>query len=329
MIVVTGATGHIGNVLVRALLARGAPVRVLLLPGEDLTPLAGMNVERVTGDVCDVASLNDGFEGADTVFHLAGIISISPGQRKLMQRVNVQGAHNIVEACLKNRIRRLVYTSSVHAFEESPHGNVICETFDIDVSLVVGDYGKSKARSTAEIVNGMKQGLDTVVVFPSGVIGPYDYKGSEMGQLILDYAGRKLPAYIDGAYDFVDVRDVADGLIGAAEKGRSGEGYLLTGEMIQVQEILSIMQGLTGIPPPSFKVPFWLARLAARFTPLHYGLTHAKPRFTSYSLHVLRSNCQFNNEKARRELGFAPRPIRQSIADSYNWFKETGRLTTP
>jgi len=326
MIVVTGATGHIGNVLVRELLARGKPVRVVLPPNEDCAPIAGLTLERVTADVRDPESLVAAFAGADSVFHLAGIISISPGQARLMQQVNVIGVRNVVQACLKNRVRRLIYTCSVHAFAESRHGTAICETFEIDVSRVVGDYGKSKARGLAEMVNGMKQGLDTVIVFPSGVIGPNDYKGSEMGQLILDYARRKLPAYVDGEYDFVDVRDVAAGLIGAAERGRPGEGYILTGEIVPVREILSIMQSLTGIPPPGLKIPFWLARLAALFTPLHYRFTGAKPRFTSYSLHVLQSNCRFNNEKARRELGFNPRPLRQTIADTYNWFKETGRL---
>ena len=329
MIVVTGATGHIGNVLVRQLLSRGEKVRVLIPPAEDITPLDGLKVEMVGGDVRKIDSLIPALEGGDMVYHLAGIISILPGKSRLLYQVNVVGTQNIVEACLKTGVKRLVYTSSIHAIEEPPHGTIIDETFPYNPDKVPKGYGRSKAQATLAVLKGVKHGLNAVIVCPTGVTGPYDYKISEMGQLIIDFVNGDLKAYVDGAYDFVDVRDVATGIILAGEKGRSGESYILSGEQITVRVLLLMLQELTGVKAPSLKVPIWLARIAAKVTPLYYRLTRTKPRFTTYSIDVLCSNSLISSEKARRELGFSTRPIRESIADSVLWFKETGRLSPP
>ncbi|MGQ9779241.1 MAG: NAD-dependent epimerase/dehydratase family protein [Bacillota bacterium] len=167
-------------------------------------------------------------------------------------------------------------------------------------------------------------GLDAVIVFPSGVIGPYDYRLSEMGGFILDYLRGRVKVYTDGAYDFTDVRDVARGLVAAGEKGRRGEGYLLTGEVITVRGLMDLLHRLTGIKPPSLRVPRWLARAAAVFSPLYYTFARTRPRFTSYALHVLGSNCRMDSSKARRELGYSPRPLAESVADTIKWFMEMG-----
>jgi dihydroflavonol-4-reductase len=324
--VVTGATGHIGNVLCRTLAAQGRPVRAVVLPSEDLSPIQGIRLETLVADVRDPASLEQAFAGADTLFHLAGLISISPGQRRLMHNVNVLGTRNVVQAALKARVRRLVYTSSVHAFVAPPFDTATDESTLIDPFQALGDYDRSKAQATHEVMAGALQGLDAVMVFPSGVLGPYDFRVSEMGQLILDFVRRKLRAYIDGAYDFADVRDVAQGLVLAAEKGRRGQGYLLTGNVITVREILATLHELTGIRPPQVCLPYWFARAVSRLTPIYYRLNRQKPRFTTYSLDVLHSNSRMDCSKACRELGYAPRPARESIADSLEWFREAGML---
>jgi dihydroflavonol-4-reductase len=326
LVTITGATGHIGNVLARRLATEGRKVRALVLPGEDLTPIQGIPLEIIWGDVRDPGSLDQAFAGAGTVFHLAGLISISPGQRKLMHETNVLGTRNVCQAAIKARVRRLVYASSVHAFVESALATTLNESTAIDPTRALGDYGRSKARATQEVLAAALQGLSAVIVFPSGVIGPYDFKGSEMGQLVLDFVRRRLSAYIDGAYDFVDVRDVADGLVLAAEKGRVGEGYLLTGHIISVRSILETLHELTGIKLPRVRLPYWFARATSRLTPLYYRLNHRKPRFTTYSLDVLRSNCRMDCSKACQELGFTRRPVRESLADSLQWFREAGML---
>jgi len=326
MVVVTGATGHIGNVLVRELVRRGQKVRAVAHPLETTEAIAGLDVGVVRADVCDGASLVPAFSGADIVYHLAGIVTISEGQSRLLHEVNVLGTRNVGMACLKAGVRRLVYTSSVHAIEVPPHGTPLCETTEFRPDALDGDYARSKAGASIEIQKCVEQGLDAVMVFPSGVIGPYDFKLSDMGYLFIDFARGRLTAYVDGAYDFVDVRDVVTGLLSAAEKGRPGEGYLLSGERVTVEGLLALLEQVTGVQSRARRLPLWLARLAAWFAPAYYRLRRVKPRFTSYSLRVLASNCLMSHAKATAELGYAPRPLRETVRNTIEWFVTTGRL---
>ena len=326
MIAVTGATGHIGNVLVRELLSRGKEVRAIIQPFDDVSPLSGLEVEMVEGDVRRIDSIIKALEHCDVVYHLAGIVTIEQGKSDLLHQVNVVGTRNVVEACLRNHVKRLIYTSSVHAIQEPQHGTVIDETLPYAPDKVLGDYAKSKAQASLEILEGVRRGLDAVIVCPTGVIGPNDYRPSEMGELIINVIRGKLKGYLDGAYDFVDVRDVVKGLILACEKGRSGESYILSGEQITVRDLFLTVEEITGAKAPSFKVPRWLARTAGKITPLYYRLTKKRALFTSYSVKVLSSNSVVSSEKARRELGYDSRPLRESIENSIRWFRENGRL---
>lgn len=325
MIVVTGATGHIGNVLVHELLRNGATVRVMVPSGEDRSSLRDLNVEVVQGDIRDIDSLIQAFNQAQIVYHLAGIISILPGKRKLLETVNVRGTQNVVEACLKTSVRRLVYTSSIHAVKEPPHGTVITEEQPFDPSSVLGDYAKSKAQATLEVIKGVRRGLDAVIVCPTGVIGPYDYKVSEMGQLIHSYIHKKFKICVGGAYDFVDVRDVASGIILAGEKGRTGESYILSGEQISIPDLFRLLEKITGIKAPKFKAPCWLARTAGILATPIYLFSKTKPLFTAYSIDVLTSNSLVSSEKAKHELGYSARTIIESLIDTIAWFKEADR----
>ena len=326
MIVITGATGHIGNVLVRELLARGKQLRLVIPRFEDSTPVEGLPAERVEGDLCDPDSLVDAFKGAEAVYHLAAVVSIMPGERDLLHRVNVVGTRNVVRACRECRVPRLVYTSTIHAIVEPPQGTAIDESWPFDPERVVGDYAKSKAEATLEVLDAVKAGLDAVIVCPTGVLGPYDFRPSEMGQLFLDFAGKKVKGGIEGGYDFADVRDVAIGHILACDSGRMGEVYILSGEWIAVSDIMLLLEEYTGVRAPRGKAPIWLALIGAVFSPLYYKLTRTKPIFTEYSIRTLASNAQVSCEKARRELGFSPRPLRESVADAVQWFKDAGRL---
>ena len=321
-IVVTGATGHIGNVLVRELLAKGENVRALVPPFENDLPIRGLNVDVMAGDVCDAASLNSAFQGADAVYHLAGIIAIIPGKDELLRRVNVEGTRNVVDACLAAGVGRLVYTSSIHAIQEPPEGITINETFPVDPDNVIGPYARSKAQATLEVRKGMERGLNAVIVHPTGVIGPFDFRISEMGQLVLDFIRGKLKAYLDGAYDFADVRDVAHGMTLACSKGRSGESYILSGERVSIKQIMDVLEETSGIKAPRFKVPAWLAHTAGKLAPVYYRIARTKPLFTDYSVDVLRSNSRVTSEKARVELGYKPRSVQESICDSVAWFMQ-------
>lgn len=327
MIAVTGATGHLGNNLVRLLTSRGQRVRCLVLPGESLLPLEGLDVEIVRGDVRDSQSLDGAFEGADTVYHLASVISLFPGRSRLLEEVNVNGARNVADSCLRCGVRRLVHTSSVHAFTEPPAGTAIDESMPCDPAPMRMEYSKTKARGTLEVMEVIERGgLDAVLVFPTGVLGPFDFKPSEMGQMIQDFVRGRIPAVVDGGYDFVDVRDVAEGLILAAEKGKTGQKYILSGEWISVRDLLFEVSQATGRRAPRLRIPVALAQAVGSVMTLYGMATRKMPVVNKNSLDTLRGNSLICGDKARRELGFNPRPIRQSIRETVGWFKDSGRL---
>jgi dihydroflavonol-4-reductase len=325
---VTGATGHIGNVLVRKLVESGEKVRALVWRGEDTTALRGLSIEQVEGDVLDPASLDAAMKGVENIYHLAGIISIMPGKSPLVWKVNVEGTRNVLEAARRNHVRRLVYTSSIHALKRAPHGKVMDEELGYDPDNPYGEYDRSKAAASLEVQNAAQSSLDAVIVCPTGVIGPYDFRGSEMGEVLRGAAEAHPMFYVEGAYDFVDVRDVAEGLMLAAKKGRCGESYLLSGHKITVRDMIEAVRTVTGKAFASIKIPFSLAELAAKVTPLYYRITKSKPRFTPYSLEVLQSNSDISHAKATKELGYKPRPVRETIADTVRWFFENRRLTS-
>ena len=329
MIVVTGATGHVGNVLVRELITHGQIVRALVLPDDDRRSLADLDVGIIYGDVTDLASLEFAFEGVDLVFHLAGIVTIMPGIAEVLERVNVRGMRNVVNACRATSVRRLVYTSSIHAVAEPPYGTVIDESQPFDPDRVLGDYARSKARATLLLLDEVREGeLDAVICCPTDIIGPWDYNVSSIGQLILDFASGHLKSYVSGAYDFVDVRDVACGLILAAEKGHTGRHYIFSGEQVQVPELMEELACDVGYPAPTYRIPAVIARAAGVLASAYYRLLKRRPVFTAYSIDVLRSNSQVSSGRAREELGFTTRPWRESIRDHVEWFRTEGMLPT-
>jgi len=321
MWLVTGATGHIGNVLVRKLLKRGEKVRALIMPDESRDPLEGLDVEAVEGDILDLDSVFASMRGVRGIFHLAGVISIMPGPNPFVRRVNVDGTKNILQAAKETDVDKVVYTSSIHAIQRADDG-VIDESLPFDADNPYGAYDRSKAEATLEVLNAARAGLEAVVACPTGVIGPYDFRGSMMGAVIHDAAAAKPSLYVDGAYDFVDVRDVADGLISAAKHGKRGESYILSGNKISVRYLLETIREITGRGFFQMKIPFDLAKFAALFTPMYYRFAHATPRFTPYSLEVLKSNSNISHAKATRELGYKPRTIYESISDTVKWFLE-------
>jgi dihydroflavonol-4-reductase len=329
MDLVTGATGHIGNVLVRQLISQGLKVRALVMPGEDLTPIKDLDIEQIQGDVLDAQNLEKAFQGVENVYHLAGIISIMPGDYETLKLVNVIGTRNIIHAARNSGVKRLTYTSSIHAIRRVPHGTIIDENIPFETQSTHGAYDLTKAQASLEVLNASQTGLDAVIVCPTGVIGPYDYRRSELGQVILGCVQKKPQVYIDGAYDFVDVRDVAQGLIAANEKGMCGETYILAGEQVSVRRMLETVWKYTGKRFPPIRLPLHMARFFTIFTPIYYRLLRVKPRLTPYSLETLLSNSTISHSKAQRELGFNPRPFTETIADTVKWFIDNMHLFKP
>jgi dihydroflavonol-4-reductase len=326
MILVTGGSGHIGNVLVRKLVATGEKVRALILPGEDCSSLDGLDIERVEGNVINPLTLQRAFKGVQDVYHLAGIISIMPGHNPMVRRVNLDGTTNIIHAAHEAGIHRLIYTSSIHALNRAPHGTTINESIPFDPVHAISAYDRSKAEASLAVLEAAHQGLNAVIVCPTGVIGPYDFRGSEMGQIIRDAMNNKPQLCVNGAYDFVDVRDVADGLIQAATKGRQGESYILSGERITITWLVQVVQKLVGLKSIIFQIPMGLARFAANFAPFYYRLSRTKPRLTPYAIATVESNSVISNNKARHELGYTPRALTQTIRDTVSWFIDYSKV---
>jgi dihydroflavonol-4-reductase len=329
MVVVTGATGHLGNVLVRELLSRKETVKVVIPPGEDTTPLDGMAVEKVTGNVLDMDSLVRAFEGADFVYHMAGILFTSPRKTKRFYEVNLEGTRNVAEACLKCGVKRMIHTSSIQALAEPPRGTVIDESSPFDPARVIGDYAKSKARASLEVLSAVKRGLDAVILCPTGAIGPYDYKPSKMGQWFLDVATDKFDGRvytINGVYDFVDVRDIAAAQIAAAHKGKKGEAYILSGEPIDQLKQTQIIQEASGARGRLYGIHVWQLKLIAATAWAYNWIMNTAPGVTLDEARIIASNSAISHEKAARELGFRPRPLKDSMFDAIAWFRQNGKL---
>jgi dihydroflavonol-4-reductase len=326
MNLVTGATGHIGNVLVRELLRRGERVRALVRPGKKPFALEGLEVEIVPGDILDLDSLVRAMHGVNVVYHLAARISLAAGPDPETERINHVGTRNIIVAARRSGIRRLVYASSIYALRKPANGTLIDETQPFDADQCQGAYDCSKALASLAVQKAAADGLDAVIVCPTAVAGPYDFQDSETGRAIRLYMRPGLKFYVDGAYDFVDVRDAAQSFILAAEKGRSGETYILGGDRLTVREVVQTVWEAAGCWYPAIKIPLWLAYFAADLVPFYSELTGAKPFFTRYSLEAVCSNSHINHTKASRELGFHPRPARQAILDSVRWLQAEGEF---
>jgi dihydroflavonol-4-reductase len=318
---VTGATGHIGVNLLRALMREGRKVRAFVR--SDVHWLDGLDVEIVRGDIRDAEAVRKAVRGAEVVYHLAAHISIIRGEAHVVRECNIQGPRNVVGACLDAGVRRLVHFSSIHALSVLPRGATVDETRALNSDLdPVPHYDRSKSMGEREVRAGIERGLDVVTVNPTGVIGPYDYRPSAMGSVLLDLYHRRLPSLVDGGYNFVDVRDVVAGAMAAEARGRKGERYLLSGHWVSTPQIGAIVEEVTGKRAPRFVCPMWLARTAAPFAELYAKAAGRPPLFTSAALHALRNHREISHKKATDELGYAPRPTRETIADTFEWFRD-------
>jgi dihydroflavonol-4-reductase len=292
----------------------------------DVRALEGLPVRAVQGDLFETAALRAAFQDADVVFHLAARISIGGDRSGEVARTNVAGVRGVVAACLDVRVRRLVHVSSIHAFSVRPAGHPVDERrAPSDADADAPAYDRSKALGEREVLAGVEQGLDAVIVNPTGVMGPNDFKPSRMGRVVLAIARGRMPALVNGGFDFVDARDVARATIAAWRHGRCGERYLLSGSWWCIDDLARAVARISGRRPPRLVVPMALARLGAPFVESLWQLAGAEPLYTRESLHALRHYRDVRNAKAASELGHAPRPLEETLADTLAWFREQGR----
>ena len=241
---VTGATGFLGRAVAEELVRRKAQVHALVLHDDPYTDLLPKEVRTVIGDVCDKSSLSDFFADADSrtcVIHCAGIVSVASRPGSKLYQVNVGGTWSVLRQCMERNVGKMVYVSSVHAIPEKPKGCTITEDCEFSPGLVDGDYAKSKATATELVFNAAKRGLNASIVFPSGIIGPGDIQGGSFTSMAKSFLSRKLPFAVCGGYDFVDVRDVAKGILACSENGEPGKGYILSGHYVTIRKMLQLV----------------------------------------------------------------------------------------
>lgn len=319
---ITGIGGHLGNAIARKLVEQGAEVTGFALRNEDCSMLDPA-IRIVRGDVLDPDSLKGLFEGKpDFLIHCAGVITISRKKSDIVYKVNVEGTRNIISACKAYGVNRLVYVSSVHAIpvvKDQP----IVEIDHFDPDKVEGHYARSKAMATSLV---LESGLDCVVVHPSGIIGPYDYAMGFMTRVVGDYYTGKLYMSIKGGFDFVDVRDVADGIISACQKGRSGQCYILSESYHEVSEIADIARNLGGKKPCFINIPVGFVKAFIPLCNLYFKTHKEKALLTSESTSILSDRVEFSHKKAELELGYHPRGIYASLSDTIDFLKTSGLL---
>ena len=321
----TGATGFLGRAVVEALIGENVKIRALVMREDPLAATLPPGIDTICGDVCDNRSLRSFFSDADRqtcVIHMAGIVSVASDPGMQLYRVNVNGTSNILTQCEQRRVGKLIYVSSVHAIPEKPKGTAITEEAFYSPKLVEGDYAKSKAMATSLVLHAARFGLNTNVVFPSGIIGPGDSgKGSITHMLSAFLAGR-LPVAVQGGYDFVDVRDVASGIVACARYGSPGKGYILSGHYASVREILEAAGRAAGRKRRVLCLPMCLAKAVAPLYEKWSVWKHRPLFFTPYAVSVLDSNGHFDRTAAAQALGYEPRSLQSSIDDMVLWIRE-------
>jgi dihydroflavonol-4-reductase len=321
---VTGATGHLGGNLVRALFERGRRVRAVVC--DDSPTLDGLDVERVPGNVLEPKTLERAFEGVEIVFHLAAVISIAGDPGGVVRRTNVHGAHNVAAAARTARVRRMVHCSSIHAFDFAGTKGTVDEHSARASTARHFAYDRSKHDGEQAVRDEIARGLDAVIVNPTGVIGPFDFAPSRMGRTLLDLYHRRVPASIRGGFDFVDVRDVVAGMLAAEAKGRSGENYILSGRYHTVDDIARAASAVTGRPPPRLSLPGWVVSPGIPVASLIGRLRGREPLYTLESVRTLGYGNHVSSAKATRELGYEARKLADTVRDTYSWFASVGKI---
>ncbi len=329
--IVTGANGFLGNNIVRKLVKNNEiEVRALILPNSQTNSLKGLNCKIYEGDVTKKETLTDIFNvEKDTelyVLHSAAIVYIKSKYNKQVYDVNVGGTKNIIDKVLEHNAK-LVYISSVHAIPEKEKGEIITEIKDFNPNKVEGLYAKTKAETAKYVLKMVEEkDLNACIVHPSGIIGPYDFGSTHLTQLIIDFTTKRLKACVKGGYDFVDVRDVADGVINASTKGKKGECYILSNRYITIKELLDLISEIKNMKKIKTILPMWLAKLTAPLSEKYYELRKQPPLYTKYSLYTVNTNANFSNEKAKKELDFKNRDLKDTLKDTLEWLETNNRL---
>lgn len=323
---VTGATGFVGAAVARALLDRQWQVRALARPGSDRRNLRGLDLEVCEGDLNDVNSLERASADCEALFHVAADYRLGAPNPSQLYRVNVEGTRNMLDAARRSGVRRIVYTSSVATIGIPADGTPGDEDSPSSLGNMIGHYKRSKFLAEEAVRDAARAGISVVIVSPSTPVGPGDVKPTPTGQLVLDAAAGRMPAYVDTGLNIVHVDDVANGHLLAYERGKPGERYILGGQDMSLREILEMIAGLAGRAPPRLRLPYGVVLPIAFFAAGISKLTGRSGRITLEGVRMSRKRMYFSSAKAARDLGYAARPAVQAFADAIRWFRDNGLL---
>jgi dihydroflavonol-4-reductase len=323
MILVTGGSGFIGGHVVRALLARGSPVRCLVRSANSKN-LDGLPVERVMGDLADPRALRRAARGCKTVFHCAGDYRLGAPLPAELYRTNVVGTRNVLEASCEAGVSRIVYTSSVGTLGLRADGHPADEETPVRLSDMVGHYKRSKFLAEREAEVWARRGAPVVIVNPSAPVGERDVKPTPTGRIVVDFLRGRMPAYVETGLNVVDVRDVAEGHLRAAEHGRPGEKYILGHRNMSLRELLETLAHLTGRRAPRLALPYWVPYALALLNAPWAAARKVAPRLSLESVRMSRKWMFFDPNKAVRELGLPQSPVEEALLRAVNWFERAG-----
>lgn len=322
---VTGATGFIGSHVARVLAGQGADLRLLVRASSNPRNIEGIRADRVVGDLRDPIALEKAIAGCDTVFHVAADYRLWIRDPDQMYRSNVDGTRAVLEACRKNGVSRVVYTSSVATVGFTANGHPADEDSPVSLQNMIGHYKRSKFMAEEIAIAAGKSGMNVVVVNPTTPVGEQDIKPTPTGRIIVDFLKRKFPAYVDTGLNLLDVTECALGHVTAFQKGRSGERYILGGENLTLKQILDKLASITGLSSPSLRVPYALALATGVIDEVFTGhLRGREPRATIDAVRMGRKRMFVSSAKAERELGWRIAPVDDALRRAVDWFRANG-----
>jgi dihydroflavonol-4-reductase len=324
-VLVTGASGFIGSATVRALLREGYRVRALVEPGRDDDNLTGLDIERVVGDVRDAAVVDAAVDGISIVFHLAAVYRFWAADPDLFYDVNVGGTMNVLRAAQRARCHRVVYTSTVGTIGVAENGWLASEQSVVHFEHLFGHYKRSKYLAEHEVLRAGAGGLPVVLVHPTFPVGEGDSAPTPTGRTIVEFLNGRIPAYVDTALNVVHVDDVARGHVLAAQRGAPGRSYVLGGENMSLREMLATLAEISGLRAPRVRLtPGMVLPVVRTAEFLQARVLRREPTLPSEPVRMATTRMEYDDSRARTELGYSSAPARDALGRAVNWYVEHG-----